>query len=384
MHVLQTPVRFAPDIGGVESYVQDVSSALVERGHEVTVVCANTRGYERVERIDGITVRRLSSPFSIANTNVTPALPVALGRLAREVDVIHTHLPTPWCADISAVVGALTGTPTVLTYHNDIVGDGLASYVAEAYNATALRATLSLVDHVLVTREAYLDESDHLSAAREVDVVRNGVDTSQFAPVEVDAGERKRLGFATDRPNVFFLSVLDAYHEYKGLDVLLAAVERLTESGTPPHLLVGGDGPLRKRYERQVRERGLDEHVTFAGRIPDADLGPTYSAADAFVLPSTSTDQEGFGLVALEALACGTPVVTTDIVGVAEAIERERAGIVVEKADSTALADGISTLLADAPADQGHRGRRLCEREYSWAESVDQLVELYREVGADR
>jgi glycosyltransferase involved in cell wall biosynthesis len=383
MHVLQTPVRFAPDIGGVESYVHSVSQSLVDRGHEVTVICANTAGYESTASIDGITVERLSTPFSVANKNVTPTLPAALWRWGDWADIVHTHLPTPWCADVSALFGTLTDKPTVLTYHNDIVGDGLAHWIATAYNATVLRLTLAAVDRILVTRESYLEESAHLSSAGPVSVVRNGVDTERFASMSVPAATRRSLGFVSDRPNLFFLSVLDEYHSYKGLTVLLDALETIAASEPPPHLVVGGDGPMRSEYEQAVRSRGLSEHVTFAGHIPDDDLVAAYNAADAFVLPSTSSAQEGFGLVALEALACETPVLTTAVVGVASALRQENAGIVVKPNDVAALADGIHAVLANNGRVSPRRGRALCEREYAWASSVDRLVDIYRDLCED-
>ncbi len=380
MHVLQTPVRFAPDIGGVESYVHSVSQSLVERGHEVTVICANTGGYEEIASLDGITVERLSSPLSVANTNVTPTLPAALWRWGDWADIIHTHLPTPWCADVSALFGTLADIPTVLTYHNDIVGDGHTHWIAAAYNATMLRLTLAAVDRILVTRESYLDESTHLSAAAPVSVVRNGVDTDRFVPMTVPATTRRALGFESDCPNLFFLSVLDEYHSYKGLTVLLDALKTIVEHGSSLHLVIGGDGPMREDYEQAVRNRNLCAHVTFAGRIPEEDLVAAYNVADAFVLPSTSSAQEGFGLVALEALACETPVLTTDVVGVASAIRRENAGIVVEPNDVTSLVDGIHSVLADDGSVSPRHGRVLCEREYNWSASVDRLVDIYREL----
>lgn len=383
MHIVQTPVRFTPDIGGVESYVHNVSKTLVDQGHEVTVLCANSADYEPTERIEGITVERLSSPFSVANTNVTPKLPLELHRWADWADIIHTHLPTPWSADISAIIGEITDTPTVLTYHNDIVGDGLAGHIANLYNATGFRLTRSLVDRMLVTREAYLRTSKHLSEDDPIDVVRNGVDTDHFAPSPVTDAERRRLGFVPERQNLFFLSVLDDYHEYKGFSVLLDAIEQLAADGLAPHLLVGGDGPMRQTYERQVRARGLEEHITFAGYIPDSDLIATYNGADAFVMPSTSSDQEGFGLVALEALSCETPVITTEVVGVAPAIDRENAGVVVERRDPYALASGIRSLLATDLDAYGRRGRVLCERDYQWVASVEKLVGIYDELLAD-
>ncbi|MGB9931996.1 glycosyltransferase [Haloarcula amylolytica] len=381
MHVLQTPVRFYPHIGGVETYVHDLSKKLIELGHDVSVVCAKVNPEtDHHEQIDDIDVHRFTSIGSIANTNITPALPMELYRQAQTVDVIHTHLPTPWSADLSALVGVATGTPVVLTYHNDIIGEGFANYVARLYNQTMLRATLQLVDTVVITQPDYYDDSPHLGPHQDkIEVVPNGVDVNRFRPATIDKAERNRLGFDASRPNVFFLSVLDGHHGYKGLDVLLEAISILNDrSETVPHLLVGGDGEARSQYEQQAKMLGVEDHVTFLGYVEDNDLVAYYSEADLFALPSLSSDQEGFGLVLLEALAAGTPVVTTDVVGVSDAVRDNEIGEIVPQDDPTELATTIEHLLTlEFNSDSA---RALCENEYSWRSSAEHLEQMYLEL----
>lgn len=379
MHILQTPVRFYPVVGGVESYVYELGRRLCARGHRLTVLCADTGTGETPDTVDGMEVRRLFSPGSIANTNITPTLPAHLLRYVRQADIIHTHLPTPWSADLSVLAGRATGTPVVVTYHNDIVGEGVFAPVAALYNATALRVTLRLADRIIFTRGGYAGAADHLNPRRHATtVVSNGVDVDRFQP-RVNDERARQLGFASDRQNLFFLSVLDSYHEYKGLDVLLTTMEKFIESmQVPPQLVVGGDGPRRDHYESLIRERGLDDHVTFAGYIDDDVLPVAYTAADAFVLPSTDASQEGFGLVALEALACETPVVSTDVVGVANEIRTRDLGAVVPPENPQALATAIRAVLEGSPDVAA--GRELCVTEYAWSESVTDLLAVYEAV----
>jgi glycosyltransferase involved in cell wall biosynthesis len=414
MRVLQTPVRFAPSIGGVETYVHSLSRELVRAGHEVSVVCARPEvRVPTLASIDGIEVHRLRSVGSIANTNLTPGLPVALLRELRRADVVHTHLPTPWSADVSAHLGLVADCPVVVTYHNDIVGAGLAGRVADVYNRTVLRSTLAIADRILVTQPAYVDRSPHLEpVADKVTVVSNGVDTDLFAPTALTPDRREALGFAADRHNLFFLSVLDSFHDYKGLDVLFQALAEWRAAapgdeggaddrvggetgsddegdgpagpprGPRPHLVVGGDGDARSRYEASARESGLAEDVTFVGRLSTPDLVAAYNAADAFVLPSTDADQEGFGLVLLEALSCGSPVVCTDVVGVADDVRTHDLGAVVPPGDVDALADGLARVLGRTEFD-ADAARALCRDRYSWRAKAAEILEVYRAVGAD-
>ncbi|MDP7494745.1 MAG: glycosyltransferase, partial [Candidatus Undinarchaeales archaeon] len=114
MRILHTPVRFHPYTGGVENYVLELGRRIAARGHEVAVVCADEPHASGCE-VDGISVRRLSYLGKIANTNVTPTLPLRL--LRERFDILHTHLPTPWSADWSAIVSWMRRKPMVLTYH---------------------------------------------------------------------------------------------------------------------------------------------------------------------------------------------------------------------------------------------------------------------------
>lgn len=382
MKIVQTPVRFYPYTGGVENHVYDLSKELVGMGHKVEVVCAAT-GEGSQDAVDGIAVNRLFCIGNIAQTNITPTLPWNLLKASRDADIIHTHLPTPWCADISAVVGELLNIPVVLTYHNDIVGDGMVNYIASMYNKSVLGFTLGSVERIIITQPNYLESSAYLSSfERKVDVVHNGIDIERFRPMSVNADEKSDLGFKNGRFNLFFLSVLDEYHEYKGLEILLRAMEELkSKMETPPHLVVGGDGALRAKYEQLANELGISGSVTFQGYIPESDLPKTYTAADSFVLPSTSSDQEGFGLVLLEALSCGTPVVSTEVVGVSDEISSAGIGKVVEPGSVGQLVEAIIELQSmHREASFGERCRTLCVNRFSSASMAEKTEKIYEEV----
>src|SRR6185436_5549527 len=152
-----------------------------------------------------------------------------------------------------------------------------------------------------------------------------------------------------------FLSLLDAHHRYKGLDVLLRAVAALRQEGVPVRLRAGGDGEERDLYRRQAAALGVADAVELPGFIPEADLGAFYRSCHVFVLPSTDGRREGFGLVLLEAMACGRPVVTTPIVGVAADVEPRGVGLVVPTHEPVELAAAIQNL-QDLPA-MGRRAR---------------------------
>lgn len=374
MHIVQTPVRFHPYIGGVENHVRFVSRELVRRGHTVTVVCADEPHVASPTSADGIDVIRLQYPLKIANTNITPRLPMVL--MNKEFDALHTYIPTPWSADASAMVSWLKKKPLVLTYENDLVGTGFAGRLASFYNHTFLKKILFLAATIIITQPSYLQYSKFLQQYEyKVEVIPLGVDTSTFKPIPEE--ERKEN-------TLFFLSVLDQYHSYKGLNDLLSAMQIVKKEIPDVKLIVGGDGALKHSYEQKAIKLGLDSSVEFCGFIPLNLLPRYYAESSCFVLPSTSSAQEGFGIVALEAMACDTPIISTDIVGVAEDVKKYGAGIIEPPNAPHLLADSIISLLQDKERakNMGANGRRLVEEKYTWGRVTEQIEDVYEELVA--
>ena len=147
-----------------------------------------------------------------------------------------------------------------------------------------------------------------------------GVDIEQFCPAPREPNEV---------PTLCFLALLDEFHRYKGLGEALHTLSRVAQRGIPFRLRVGGKGVLLDEYKSLAHELGVADRVEFLGFVPQDEIVDFYRSADAFLLASTDWQQEGFGLVLLEALACGRPVITTDIVGVARDVQKENAGFIV-------------------------------------------------------
>lgn len=373
MKILQTPVRFYPFTGGVENYVYYLSRELVNSGNQVKVVCANEPDIESKQRVEGIEVERLPYMGKIANTNITTGLPGALSD--GDYDIIHTHIPTPWSADWSAFYSNSKKKPLVVTYHNDIIGQGLASLVARIYNSVGLNYVLKTAAKIIITQPGYLQSSSHLAKYQDkIEVIPNGVDVEKFQPIQASDNE--------DKSTIFFLSVLDEFHKYKGLDYLLEALKIVKNNVPDVKLIVGGKGVLLDHHQEMAASLGLKDNVEFAGFIPDEEIADYYSQASVFVLPSISSLQEGFGIVALEALACQTPVVTTDIVGVAQDLKQIKGGIVIPPRDTHKLADAITQILSDAEMqkEMGQRGRKLVEEKYTWKGVASSMEKVYKEI----
>ena len=234
MKIVQTPVRFYPFTGGVENYVYYMSKELVKLGHDVKVICANEPSSPKEEIVDGININRLRYLTKIANTNITPGFPFALSR--EEFDIVHTHIPTPWSADWSNIISRIKGKPMVVTYHNDIIGTGIANHIANFYNSTALKSLLNNADNIIITQPNYVKYSLYLENYEDkIEVIPNGVDVHKF----------KTINIQKQKNTLFFLSLLDEFHEYKGLDYLLKAIISVKKVIPDVKLIVGGKGTLK-------------------------------------------------------------------------------------------------------------------------------------------
>lgn len=371
MRVLQVVVRFHPYVGGVENTVYHLGRRLAARGHEVRVVCADEPAGSP-SRVEDIDVVRLPWRRKIGNTNLCLGLRSALLREPRP-DVIHTHMPTAWFTDYAAVAARELKVPLVLSYNNDLIGNGVKGMLAHVYNRFFLPRLFATADRIVVSNPLYPRHSPYLTEGDpKVTHIPWGVDETGFAPAPQPSHEPPfTLGF---------LSLLDPHHRYKGLEVLLRALGERKD--LPVRLKVGGTGEEQGYYRDLAARLGIADRVDFLGFLPSGTLADFFRSCHLFVLPSTDGRQEGFGLVLLEAMSCARPVLTTPVVGMAGDIERARSGILVPPGDSRALGDALAGMLSDGPdlAAMGERGRKLVEERYTWDRVADAYEALYEDL----
>jgi glycosyltransferase involved in cell wall biosynthesis len=212
-----------------------------------------------------------------------------------------------------------------------------------------------------------------------IEVIPCGVDLQNFN-VLPQAVARQQLGLALDQKIVLYVGRFDPR---KGIDTVLQALEHSSLQAQPQlqMLLVGGgnsqlDQQEQKRLEQLVQDKGLSTFVTFVGAVEHAHLAQYYAAADVCVVPS---HYEPFGLVAVEAMACCTPVVASDVGGLRYSIVSEETGLLVPPQDATAFATAIAHIL-DNPAERdrmGQNGRARVESTFDWHVVAEQLDHLY-------
>lgn len=277
-----------------------------------------------------------------------------------DFDLIDTHYFYP--DGVAAVMlGKRLNRPVVVTARGSDV-NLIARYCLPR---AMIRWTARNAAGIIAVSQALKDSLVRLGVpAARIEVLRNGVDLDFFKPVEREA-VRARLGMT--RKTLLSVGNLLAF---KGHGLAIWALSFLPQCD----LIVIGDGPDRMAFEALARDSGLGERVRFVGSVPQAELREYYGAADALVLASS---REGWPNVLLEAMACGTPVVATDVGGVSEVVAAPEAGLIIEERSATAVVGALRRLF-DNPPDRAAT-RRYAEQ-FSWAPTTKGQLKLFEEI----
>ncbi len=377
MRIAHVSAVFPPYSSGTGNVCYFNAVELGKLGHEVHVFTATAPNPVRLEELPGVTVHRLRPLMQVGNA---PVLLQLLWRL-RTFDIVHLHYPFISGAELVRAVTSLSRTPFVLSFHNDLVGDGLRAPLFKLYQRFSARFTVRHANRLCAVsldhyRNSLLRRT--LGARAPVAVeVSNGVDVSHFG-TDGPSRVRETYGIPRDAPLLLFVASLDRAHHFKGLSELLTAVRGLPER---VWLLIVGDGDLRAGYQHTAHELGIATRTVFVGNIAHRDLPPFYRCADVTVLPSSPP--ESFGLVLVESLSCGTPVVASRIPGVRTIVSDGRDGHLAEPGDTNDLQKKLTRLIALGPVERakmGRLGREKVVDRYTWPHVARRLEGVYREV----
>jgi glycosyltransferase involved in cell wall biosynthesis/2-polyprenyl-3-methyl-5-hydroxy-6-metoxy-1,4-benzoquinol methylase len=381
-------------VGGSERVIWEQARRLAARGHRVRVIARQPAagGAGTVDR-EGVAIRHFAAPRRPAWRFVHASIVEARRAVAAEVrahgaDVLHFHQPLSAFGVLTSP--ELRGLPSVYTFHSPSALEyrgrrGTTGWhrrgLAGGAGATLLRAierrSLARVGriHVLSDYSAGLLRTLYGLDDDRVVKIEGGADTSRLRPPDGPrAALRAELGWPAGRPVLFTLRNLQPR---MGLDELIRAVDRLRGRRPEVLLVIGGEGALRAELESLVDRLGLREHVGFLGFVEDDRLARCYQAADAFVLPTQAL--EGFGLVTVEALACGTPVLGTPIGATPEILGPLAKSLLFSGTAAAAMADDLERFLDelahDAEAVEALRRacRRHAEARYDWDDAVARL-----------
>jgi rhamnosyl/mannosyltransferase len=370
MRVLYLYKDYSPVLGGIENHIRQLAQGLRERGIETQVLVTNTVNRSTAEWIDGVPVCKTARQLNISSAPVSLPFFPAVYRLEAGVDLAHLHMPYPPGELAHLLLGR--SRQTVVTYHSDIVRQRVLGALYRPFLWQVLkRAAL-----ISVSNPVYIQDSPFLRRyAEKCRVVHFGVDFARFAATpavqqQAAAWQARSLG----APLILFVGRL---RHYKGVDVLISALQQLPDI----QALVVGIGPMEQTWRSQAQALGVADRVTFLGEISDAELVALYHAASIFVLPSTNR-AETLGIVQLEAMACGLPLVCTELgTGTSYVNQNGQTGWVVPPNDADALAAALRRLLENPAqrAAMGAAGRERALRHFSVQAMLEQTLALYAE-----
>jgi phosphatidylinositol alpha-1,6-mannosyltransferase len=367
-HLLVTN-DFPPKIGGIQSYLWELWRRLPP--DEVTVLTSPHVDADLFDRQQAFRIERTREPVLLPNPLLTRRVRDLAAKTRSTFAVLDPAIPL-------GMIGPGLGIPYAVVLHGaEVTVPGRIPGTKQMLAKVLRNASLIISAGGYAEAEARHTENDLPPVAQ----IPPGVDVSKFVPLPPieKASTRARLGLPTTGPLVLSVSRLVPR---KGMDVLIEAAARLKASGRQPDLnvVIAGEGRDRTRLEHLINKTNAPARLL--GRVPSVDLHRLYACADVFVLSCRSRwgglEQEGFGIVFLEAGAAGIPAVAGDSGGAAEAVVDGETGIVIhDPTDAAAVARAIDELLSDPAlaSRQGQAARHRAETEYSYDVLAARLAE---------
>lgn len=373
MRILHISKYAYPERGGIETFVNDLTTEQARLGHSVRILAHHaTKGLPSYSiRENNISITRCRTVCNLAFAPISPALPIQLRRLINEEkpEIIHIHLPNP-----AVLVNAFfpPEIPLVVHWHADVKGSPskLINLLYPSYSRFEQR-TLQKAAAIIATSHQYLESSESLTPWKaKCTVIPLGLDLERYPLNETIIHQPPPLVASVGR-----------FTYYKGYEHLIQAAQHIPEA----RFTIAGDGPERPSMQRLVEKLGLAQRFSLPGRIPDEELHSLLQQASVFCLPSTDRG-EAFGVVLLEAMRYALPLVSTAIPGSGTGWVNQDGitGRVVAPRSPDAIADAITDLLAHPGKAQkfGAAAQQRLTTNFSISRVADDIAQIYNRISS--
>ena len=371
---------FLPHTGGIERVVNEQSKRLLSRNFEPMVV-TNRINTPKNYIVDGVKVEcygslntgfRLGIPYSIP----TVASLKTFLEAVKSSKIVHAHGHPYLTSLIAAKLAKRYNKPFVLTQHNTFIEyDSIFDSVERLNDLAVGKETLKEADKIITVSNATKDYVLSLGAKpNKIKVLHNGVDLVRFRPLTGKREEmRRKLGIS--QSSIVVLTVRRLVYK-NGIDTLIEGANIAVRKNPKITFLVVGKGPDINSVQTKIKQLGIENNFRLTGFVKDEDLPFYYNAADFFTLPSKSG--EGLPLVALEAMACGLPIIATNVGGISE-IVMEDYGKLVPSNQPELLAEAVLEFSNIDFSSHKLDLRAIVEEKFSWDKNVETLVGIYEE-----
>ncbi len=367
MKVVHLSCVAPPEIGGIGRVAAKEVSLLRARGIQADLIAPEPSGSQST--VSNF-IKRVKPKYRFGNASILWNLKEDLTK----ADIIHLHYPFFGTAE-QILLQSKNFPSIIVTYHMDALAPGLKGLAFALHRALLQPILLKRARAIIFSSFDYAKRSGarsyfktHASLANEIPF---GIDTGMYAP---GIGNLERYMLPEGATTYLFVGGLDRAHAFKGIDCLLEAFAHLPEE---TQLLIVGDGDLRDSYELRANELGVRTRTHFLGKLDQRTLIEAYRTSDIFVFPSTSR-AEAFGLAALEAEACGKPVIASDLPGVRTVVLQGQTGLLIQPKSAEALQQAMLRLHEDKSFRNAlGKNARIHAEKFSWDTHIDSLIELY-------
>ncbi|SDN50720.1 rhamnosyl/mannosyltransferase [Desulfonauticus submarinus] len=371
MKILQLGKHYPPDIGGIETVLFDIVEGLNAQNIKCDILCSNSTNKYIEEVVNGYSVFRVRSYGKVASTAIAPQMFFKLREIINNYDIIHIHFPDP-LANFALMFARHRNKKVVLHWHSDIIKQ---RYLLKLY-LPFQKWMLNRADVIIATTPKYVEESPYLSKYKnKCRVVPIGINSNKLR-VDKDFVLKIKKKF-NNKKIIFSLGRL-VY--YKGFEYLIKSAKYLDDSYV---VVIGGEGGLRKKLERLIVENGLFKKVFLIGKIPSDKLGSYYKACDLFCLPSIERS-EAFGIVQIEAMSFGKPVVATKIKGsgVDWVNQNGVTGYNVPPKSVKKMADAIVTISQnrDKYCEFSKNSKKRFNELFTRDKMINNIIKIYKEI----
>lgn len=369
MKIAQVTATFPPNFTGIGNVCYHNALELGKLGHEVTVFTPDYRDYDYPKIIK---VKKLNSLFKYGNAPFLPGLLKIKG-----FEVIHIHCPFFFGLELTYLAAKLREQNYIVTYQMDVLLKGPLQLFVNIYNKLILKPILKNAKYVIVSSMDYAKSSVIKDLDNLVEIP-NGVNIKKFNLKNDGSKIRKKHSIKKNDGVILFVGGLDKAHFFKGIDLLLKSFSQMNKEGVK--LVIVGEGNLKNKYMNLTKELNMNNYVIFAGTVSDEELPYYYAASDLVVLPSI-TRGEAFGLVLVEAIATGKPIITSDLPGIR--VTAKDGGLLIKPGDIDDLKEKLELLLKDKELRKqlGLKGRKNVEKQYDWRVIGLKLDRLLKDKG---
>lgn len=372
MKILMVTPYFHPKIGGLENYVSNLIEKLLQDPQiSICVITSNheSKNYERIVKSDRYKIYRLPIQFVLSNTpiNIKWYADIEKIIIKEKPDIIHAHAPVPYIADISAAASG--NIPFILTYHagSMIKNIFFPDLLIKVYEKIILQRMLNKATRIIINSKKTLPYF-LTSKKKKIEYVHPGVDAKLFTP--------KKTKNITN--HVLYVGKVEKSAQWKGIEYLLKAIDLIKNYKKDIHLNIVGYGDAIEMYKQFCEEKNISKNVIFHGELKGKNLIQMYQSSDMLVLPSTS-EAESFGMVLIEAMSCGLPVIGSNLGGIPFVIDHEINGLLTKPQDAQAIADAISYLY-DNPNKiraYGKNAHAKAIKQFTWDRAASSYKKIY-------